>query len=57
MSERYPEQRASVPGATCGLQRAVSLAFLEEGATVVVTYRRQNEFEDLRHSPVNAGND
>jgi NAD(P)-dependent dehydrogenase (short-subunit alcohol dehydrogenase family) len=39
-----------VAGGTGGLGRAVSVAFLEEGATVVVTYRRQSEFEDLRRT-------
>jgi NAD(P)-dependent dehydrogenase (short-subunit alcohol dehydrogenase family) len=48
MSERYSGQLALVAGGTGGLGRAVSVAFLEEGATVVVTYRRQNEFEALR---------
>jgi len=50
MSERYLGQLALVAGGTGGLGRAVSVAFLEEGATVVVTYRRQNEFEALRHA-------
>jgi len=36
-----------VAGGTGGLGRAVSLAFLEEGAKVVVTYRVQNEFDAL----------
>lgn len=35
-------------GGTGGLGRAVSLAFLEEGARVVVTYRRQEEFDLLK---------
>jgi len=37
-----------VAGGTGGLGRAVSLAFLQEGAKVVVTYRNQKEFETLR---------
>jgi len=37
-----------VAGGTGGLGRAVSSAFLEEGAKVVVTYRNQTEFETLR---------
>lgn len=53
MSERYSGQLALVAGGTGGLGRAVSIAFLEEGATVVVTYRRQSEFEALRDA---AGN-
>ena len=48
MSERYLGQLALVAGGTGGLGRAVSVAFLEEGATVVVTYRKENEFEALR---------
>lgn len=39
---------AIVAGGTGALGRAVSLAFLEEGARVVVTYRRQEEFDRLR---------
>lgn len=50
MSERYSGQLALVAGGTGGLGRSVSVAFLEEGATVVVTYRRQNEFEALREA-------
>jgi len=37
-----------VAGGTGGLGRAVSVAFLEEGARVVVTYRNQQEFDQLR---------
>jgi len=47
MSERYLGQLALVAGGTGGLGRAVSVAFLEEGTTVVVTYRKQIEFEAL----------
>lgn len=36
-----------VAGGTGGLGRAVSQAFLDEGATVIVTYRTQAEFNDL----------
>ena len=39
-----------VAGGTGGLGRAVSVAFLEEGARVVVTYRNQQEFEQLRNT-------
>jgi NAD(P)-dependent dehydrogenase (short-subunit alcohol dehydrogenase family) len=39
---------ALVAGGTGGLGRAVSLAFLEEGATVIVTYRRADEFAVLK---------
>jgi NAD(P)-dependent dehydrogenase (short-subunit alcohol dehydrogenase family) len=37
-----------VAGGTGGLGRAVSLAFLEEGARVVVTYRKQEELDTLK---------
>jgi NAD(P)-dependent dehydrogenase (short-subunit alcohol dehydrogenase family) len=37
-----------VAGGTGGLGRAVSLAFLEENARVVVTYRKQEEFDTLK---------
>ena len=37
-----------VAGGTGGLGRAVSLAFLEEGAKVVVTYRKEAEFAALK---------
>jgi NAD(P)-dependent dehydrogenase (short-subunit alcohol dehydrogenase family) len=39
---------ALVAGGTGGLGRAVSLEFLEEGATVVVTYRKQEELAALK---------
>jgi len=48
MGQRYSRQLALVAGGTGGLGRAVSLSFLEEGATVVVTYRRSDELEALR---------
>ncbi len=44
-----------VAGGTGGLGRAVSLAFLNEDAQVVVTYRKQEEFDGLRK--LSAGND
>ena len=37
-----------VAGGTGGLGRAVSLAFLAEGAQVIVTYRSQKEFDSLK---------
>jgi len=39
-----------VAGGTGGLGRAVSLAFLAEGAKVVVPYRSDAEFEELKHA-------
>src|SRR6202790_320419 len=40
-----------VAGGTGGLGRAVSLAFLEEGAKVVVTYRQPKELDALKSEP------
>src|ERR1700747_1987503 len=48
MSTRFVGQVMLVAGGTGALGRAVSLAFLEEGATVVVTYQKQEEFDVLR---------
>ena len=39
-----------VAGGTGGLGRAVSLAFLDEGAKVVVTFRRQEEYASLKNA-------
>ncbi len=47
MSERFSGNVALVAGGTGGLGRAVSLAFLQEGAQVAVTYRNQEEFDAL----------
>ncbi len=47
MHETFEQQRVLVAGGTGGLGRAVSLAFLQAGATVVVTYREQKEFDAL----------
>jgi NAD(P)-dependent dehydrogenase (short-subunit alcohol dehydrogenase family) len=38
----------AVAGGTGGLGRAVSLAFLEDNARVVVTYRKQEELDSLK---------
>ena len=48
MSETYSGQVVLVAGGTGGLGHAVSMAFLEQGATVAATYRRQDEFDALR---------
>ena len=50
MSTRFAGKVALVAGGTGGLGRSVSLAFLEEGATVVVTYRKQEELDGLRNA-------
>ena len=44
-----------VAGGTGGLGRAVSLAFLEEDARVIVTYRKQEELDTLRNMTVGKG--
>jgi NAD(P)-dependent dehydrogenase (short-subunit alcohol dehydrogenase family) len=41
---------ALVAGGTGGLGRAVSLAFLDEGAKVVVPYRSEKEFAELKRA-------
>ena len=46
-----------VAGGTGGLGRSVSVAFLNEGAKVAVTYRREEELADLRSAAgANAAN-
>jgi NAD(P)-dependent dehydrogenase (short-subunit alcohol dehydrogenase family) len=46
---------ALVAGGTGGLGRAVSLAFLAEGAKVVVTYRNPDEFSALQNAAGSTG--
>ncbi len=48
MSGRFTEKVVLVAGGTGGLGRAVSIAFRDEGAKVIVTYRRHEEFERLK---------
>ena len=48
MSAKFEGKVVLVAGGTGGLGRSVSLAFLEEGAKVVVTYRKQEEFDALK---------
>lgn len=48
MSESFAGKVVLVAGGTGGLGRAVSLAFLEEGAKTVVTYRSYAEFAELQ---------
>jgi NAD(P)-dependent dehydrogenase (short-subunit alcohol dehydrogenase family) len=45
---KFSDMIVLVAGGTGGLGRAVSLAFLEEGAKVVVTYRQRKEFDALK---------
>jgi len=48
MSEGISAQVVLIAGGTGELGRAISGAFLEEGAAVIVTYRRQDEFDAFR---------
>jgi NAD(P)-dependent dehydrogenase (short-subunit alcohol dehydrogenase family) len=48
MSARFEGKVVLVAGGTGGLGRAVTLAFLEEGAKVVATYRKQEELDALK---------
>src|SRR5712692_8335917 len=48
MKMRLSAKVVLVAGGTGGLGRAVSLAFVEEGAKVVVTCREQKEFDALK---------
>jgi len=50
MSSLSPDKVVLVAGGTGGLGRAVSLAFLGEGARVAVTYRSRDEFDALEAS-------
>ena len=53
MNADFSGKAVLVAGGTGGLGRAVSLAFLEHGATVAVTWRRQEEFDALRDAAAN----
>jgi NAD(P)-dependent dehydrogenase (short-subunit alcohol dehydrogenase family) len=48
MAARFSGNVVLVAGGTGGLGRAISLAFLEEGARVVVTYWIKEEFDALK---------
>ncbi len=55
MTVRFSGKLALIAGGTGGLGRAVSLAFLEEGAKVVVTYRKQEELDALEREAGSKG--
>jgi NAD(P)-dependent dehydrogenase (short-subunit alcohol dehydrogenase family) len=48
MNIDFSEQVVVIAGGTGGLGKAVSLAFLREGAKAIVTYRRDEEFLSLK---------
>ena len=50
MSEGFADQVVLVAGGTGGLGRAASLAFLLQGANVVVTFRKQEELDALKQA-------
>jgi NAD(P)-dependent dehydrogenase (short-subunit alcohol dehydrogenase family) len=50
MSARFEGSIVLVAGGTGGLGRAVSSAFLEEGAHVVASYRNQPEWESFKNA-------
>ena len=50
MAGRFAGKVALIAGGTGGLGRAVSEAFLREGAKVAVTYRKKEEFDALANS-------
>jgi len=54
MNSRFKSNVVLVAGGTGGLGRAVSLAFLQEGATTVVTYRKEDEFSELQKAAGNS---
>ncbi len=50
MAGRFSSKLVLIAGGTGGLGRAVSLAFLQEGASVAVTFRAQEEFDALKNA-------
>ncbi len=55
MTSRFFGKVVLVAGGTGALGRAVSLAFHEEGAQVVVTYRKQQDFDGLKEAARGGG--
>lgn len=54
MKMDFSEKIVLVAGGTGGLGRSVSLAFLQEGAQVIVTFRKEEEFATLKNAAGNA---
>lgn len=50
MNINFSDETILVSGGTGGLGNAVSLRFLEEGARVVVTYRKEEEYAALKRA-------
>lgn len=48
MNDKFKSKVALIAGGTGGLGRAVTLAFLHEGATVIATYIKKDEAEALQ---------
>jgi NAD(P)-dependent dehydrogenase (short-subunit alcohol dehydrogenase family) len=55
INKKFAGKIVLVAGGTGGLGRAVSLAFLEEGAKVAVTYRDEKEFGALKSAAGSTG--
>ena len=55
MSGRFERSNIIVAGGTGGLGRAVSLAFLQEGARVAVSYIHRHELDKLKEAAGTAG--
>lgn len=53
MGSDFSNKVVLVAGGTGGLGQAVSLAFLEEGAQVTVTWRHESEFQSLKDFAAN----
>jgi NAD(P)-dependent dehydrogenase (short-subunit alcohol dehydrogenase family) len=49
MAGKFQGKSILVAGGTGALGRAVVMSFLDESAGVAVTYRRQEEFDALKH--------
>jgi NAD(P)-dependent dehydrogenase (short-subunit alcohol dehydrogenase family) len=50
MSAKFEGKIVLVAGGTGGLGHAVSLTFLEKGATVITTFRSQADFDNLKNA-------
>jgi NAD(P)-dependent dehydrogenase (short-subunit alcohol dehydrogenase family) len=55
MTAKFDGKAVLVAGGTGGLGRAVTLAFLEEGAKTAVTYRAPGEFDTLKSAAGTSG--